>query len=61
VEVLIEIDVHGKVTKASPVGWTPANAALMISATRAATSWTFAPAELNGHAVPSQMNLIFKF
>jgi hypothetical protein len=61
VEVMVEIDVHGKVTKASPVGWTPVNAPLMISATRAASSWDFAPAQLNGHAVPSQMNLIFKF
>ena len=44
VEVMVEIDVHGKVTKATPVGWTPANAALMIGATRAASSWVFAPA-----------------
>jgi hypothetical protein len=58
---MVEIDVHGKVTKATPVGWTPANAALMIGATRAASSWVFAPAQLNGHDVPSQMNLIFKF
>jgi hypothetical protein len=61
VVVMVEIDVHGQVTKATPIGWTPANAALMISATRAASSWAFAPAQLNGHVVPSQMNLIFKF
>ena len=61
VEVLVDIDAGGKVTKVHPVGWTPANAPLMISATRAASLWVFAPAQLNGHAVASQMNLIFRF
>lgn len=61
VEVLVEIDPRGKVTKVTPVGWTVTNAPLMISATRAASSWVFEPAQLNGHAVSSQMNLIFRF
>ncbi len=61
VEVLVDIDAHGKVTKVNPVGWTAANAPLMISAAHAASSWVFAPAQMNGHAVPSQMNLIFRF
>jgi len=61
VEVLVDIDAHGKVTKVNPAGETAANASLMISAAHAASSWVFAPAQLNGHAVPSQMNLIFKF
>jgi hypothetical protein len=61
VEVLVDIDAHGKVTKVNPVGETAANAPLMISAAHAASSWVFAPAQMNGHAVPSQMNLIFKF
>ena len=61
VQVLVEIDAKGKVTKTRPVGWTPTNASLMILAVRAATSWVFDPAVLNGRAVPSQMTLIFKF
>jgi hypothetical protein len=61
VEVMVEIDVHGKVTKVSPIGWTPTNAPLMISAARAASSWVFTPAQRDGHAVPSKMNLIFRF
>jgi outer membrane biosynthesis protein TonB len=61
VEVTVDIDARGKVTKVTPVGWNSTNAPVMIVATRAATSWTFQPAQLNGQNVSSQMNLIFKF
>jgi hypothetical protein len=61
VEVVVEIDASGKVTKVNPVGWNSTNAPLMVSAVRAAWGWVFAPAHLNGRAVPSKMNLIFKY
>jgi hypothetical protein len=61
VQVLVEIDPHGKVVKVTPVAWTATNAPLMILAERAAASWVFDPAQLEGHAVSSQMNLTFRF
>jgi hypothetical protein len=61
VQVLVEIDSSGKVTQATPVGWNSTNAPLMSLAVRAASSWVFEPAKLNGHGVPSEMNLIFRF
>jgi hypothetical protein len=61
VQVLVQIDSHGKVVKVTPVGWTVTNAPLMILAERAAMSWLFDPARLNGHPVSSQMNLTFRF
>jgi hypothetical protein len=61
VQVLVEIDSSGKVTQATPVGWNSTNAPLMSLAVRAASAWVFEPAKLNGHGVPSEMNLIFRF
>lgn len=61
VQVLVEIDATGKVTMATPVGWNSSNAPLMSLAVRAASAWVFEPAKLNGHGVPSEMNLIFRF
>jgi hypothetical protein len=61
VQVLVEIDSRGKVVKVTPIGLTAANAPLMIPAEQAASFWIFDPARLNGHAVPSQMNLTFQF
>jgi hypothetical protein len=61
VQVRVEIDKSGKVTKVNPVGWTSTNAPLMSRAVRAAWSWLFDPAQLNGQAVPSEMNLDFRF
>jgi hypothetical protein len=61
VQVLVEIDATGRVTMATPVGWNSTNAPLMSLAVRAASAWVFEPAKLNGHGVPSEMNLIFRF
>jgi hypothetical protein len=61
VQVQVEIDSHGKVVKVTPVGWTATNAPLMVLAERAAASWVFDAAQLNGHAVSSQMHLTFQF
>ena len=61
VQVTVDIDARGKVVQATPVGWSATNAPLMVWAVRAVTSWVFEPAKLDGKAVSSQMNLIFKF
>jgi hypothetical protein len=61
VQVLVEIDSRGKVVKVTPIGLTVNNATQMILAERAATFWVFDPAQLNGHAVSSQMSLTFRF
>ncbi len=61
VQVVVDIDARGRVIQATPVGWSGANAPLMVWAVRAVTGWVFEPARLDGKAVPSQMNLIFKF
>ena len=60
VQVLVDIDVRGKVTKTTPIAWNARNAPMMAVAVRAASSWLFEPAQLNGHAVPSQMTLTFR-
>ncbi len=49
-----------RLTKASPIQWTATNAPLMLLAVRAASSWVFDPAKLNGKTVPSQMTLTFR-
>ena len=61
VQVVVSIDQRGRVTKATPVNRTLANAPLMDPAVRAAVGWVFNPATENGKAVPSEMTLIFKY
>jgi hypothetical protein len=61
VQVTVDIDAHGRVTKVTPVGLDSINAPLMNAAAHAAAFWLFEPARLNGTAVASQMNLIFRF
>ncbi len=60
VQVLVEINAKGKVTKATPTG-PIANLQLTVAATKAASYWEFAPAIRDGKAVASEMMLIFKF
>ncbi len=60
VQVLVEINAKGKVTKATPSG-PIANLQLTVAATKAASYWEFDPARRDGQAVPSEMMLIFKF
>jgi hypothetical protein len=60
VQVMVEIDEHGKVTKVTPVAWNARNAPMMTLAVRAAALWRFDPAQLNGRAVASQMTLTFR-
>ena len=61
VQVLVDVNAHGKVVKVTPIGLTVTNAPLMSLAERAASFWVFEPAQLDGHAVSSQMNLTFRF
>ena len=60
VQVLVEINAKGKVTKVTPTG-PIANIQLTVAASKAASFWEFDPARRDGQAVPSQMMLIFKF
>ena len=60
VQVLVDIDVRGRVTKATPIARNARNAPVMAVAVRAASSWLFKPAQLNGRAVPSKMTLTFR-
>ena len=60
VQVLVDIDVRGKVTKVTPLARNARNAPVMAVAVRAASSWLFEPAQLNGHAVPSKLTLTFR-
>jgi hypothetical protein len=61
IQVHIEIDPRGNVTKATPIGATVANFALTAVTVRAARSWHFEPAKMEGQPVPSEMDLVFKF
>lgn len=60
VQVLVEINAKGKVTKVTPSG-PISNLQLTAAATKAAAYWEFDPAKRDGQAVPSEMMLIFKF
>ena len=60
VQILVEINAKGKVTKATPTG-PIASLPLTVAATKAASYWEFAPAVRDGKAVASEMMLIFKF
>jgi Gram-negative bacterial TonB protein C-terminal len=61
VEVKVQIDAAGKVTKAAPVKVNAINYALVNPAVHAAESWGFDPALENGRPVPSEMIVTFRF
>lgn len=61
VQVRVAIDDSGKVTKVTPLSTATNNFRLVDSAVHAARFWTFAPAQLNGRPVTSEMILEFRF
>jgi hypothetical protein len=61
VQVKVEINAAGKVTKATPFKVNAMNYALINPAVRAAESWDFAPALENGRPVASETVVIFQF
>jgi protein TonB len=61
VKVRVIIDANGRVTNVVPVQRTAVNYQFVNSAVAAAKVWTFAPAMENGHAVPGESVLTFKF
>jgi TonB family protein len=61
VQVKVQIDVTGRVTTVIPSQRTVTNYAFVDSAIAAARTWTFSPARENGHPVPSESVLTFKF
>jgi hypothetical protein len=61
IQILVEIDARGNVTKATAIGVTAANSPLVSVTERAARSWLFQPAELDGRPVPSALNILFQF
>jgi hypothetical protein len=61
IQVKVEINAAGKVTKATPLEVKAMNYALVGPAMRAAESWAFDPALENGRPVPSQMIVMFRF
>jgi len=61
IRIRMGIDARGKVTKANAIGVTAANAPLVAAAERAALSWQFEPATIDGRPVPSQLDLLLRF
>ena len=62
VQVRVQIDAQGVVTKVTPVTpGTNANFRLVQAASAAAKSWVFEPAKSDGRPVPSEMVLEFHF
>ena len=61
VQLRVEIDAGGKVSRVTPTGRNAGNFKLMDAAIRAAKFWVFEPARENGHAVPSEIVLNFHF
>ncbi|HEV3330008.1 MAG TPA: energy transducer TonB [Bryobacteraceae bacterium] len=62
VQVRVQIDAEGKVTKVTPItSGAFVDFRLTQAATTAAKSWVFEPARTNGHPVPSEMILDFHF
>jgi TonB family protein len=61
VQVHVEIDASGRVTKASPTDRNVRTFKLLDAALTAARFWAFEPARINGQAVPSEMLLNFRF
>jgi periplasmic protein TonB len=61
VQVKVEINAAGKVTKATPLKVNAMNYGLVNPAVRAAESWDFAPALQNGRPVASETIVVFQF
>jgi len=61
VQLRVEIDAAGKVSRVTPTDRNAGNFKLMDAAIRAAKFWVFEPARENGHAVPSEIVLNFHF
>ncbi len=61
IQVKVEINAAGKVTKATPFKVNPTNYGLVNPALRAAESWEFAPALQNGLPVASETVISFQF
>jgi TonB family protein len=61
IQVKVEINAAGKVTKATPLKVSAMNYALVNPAVRAAESWDFAPALENGRPVASETVIVFQF
>jgi hypothetical protein len=61
IRIRMAIDARGKVTKATAIQVTAANSPLVSAAERAALSWQFEPATINGRPVPSQLDLLLRF
>jgi hypothetical protein len=61
IQVRVEINATGKVTKATPFKVNAANYAVAQPAARAAESWDFSPALENGQPVPSEMIVTLQF
>jgi periplasmic protein TonB len=61
IQVKVEIDAEGRVTKATPLQVNARNFALVDPAVRSAESWHFDPALENGRPVPSDMIVAFRF
>ena len=61
IRIRMGIDARGKVTKATAIGVTAANFPLVPAAERAALSWQFEPATIDGRPVPTQLDLLLRF
>lgn len=61
VQVHVEIDARGAVTKVTPVAPNAVNFRMVDAAARAAKFWVFEPARKDGRPVPSEMILDFHF
>ena len=61
VQVRVEIDAAGKVSKTTPIGLNATNFRLADASVHAARLWVFQPAKENGRPVPSTMILTFRF
>ena len=61
IQVHVQIDAQGNVTRATAIGVTAANFPLVSVSERAARSWQFEPARMDGRPVPSEMDILFRF
>jgi hypothetical protein len=61
IQVHVEIDAQGNVTRATAIGVTAANSPLVSVTERAARSWQFEPARMDGRPVPSEIDILFRF
>ena len=61
VQLHVDIDAHGVVTRVTPLTSTPDSFSLVEAATRAAKAWTFEPARAAGRPVAGEMILEFHF